>query len=179
MAYIPKTCILAGGWWLRLRIPKTYAPEKIRFWRDEWQQLYMQNGQCTEGSVRVKRAFPLTDPDEFVIIEDLQGHFLGMIKSYRKMDQESVRVVDEEPEYDYFLPQILKIYDIRDDFRIMNWWVETDRGPRRFEVRSRRRDIRWLTDNHVVVQDADGNKYEIRDLSQLDESSRQKLEIEV
>lgn len=159
--------------------PKTYAPKTVRFWRDSWQQVFMENGNGKEGPVRVKRAFPLTDPDRFIIITDVQGKFIGMLDDYRNLDKDSAAVLKEELEQDYFLPQIIKIYSIRDEYRVMNWFVETDRGPRRFEVKSRRQDIRWLSDDHVVIQDADGNKYEIKKLSELDRESQQLLEIEV
>ncbi|NMB12315.1 MAG: DUF1854 domain-containing protein [Firmicutes bacterium] len=139
----------------------------------------MEVGDERLGPVKAKRAFPLTAPQAIIILEDSDGRFLGIIKGYDKMDAESVQILEMELEAEFFLPQILKIYDIRDQLGLLTWWVETDRGPRQFEVRNRRRDIRWFSDTHVVIQDADGNKYEIADLSRLDMASRQKVEMEV
>ncbi len=163
---------------LEIVSPKTYAPEQVRFWRDSWQQLFLENGSGPEGPIKVKRAFPLTEPDRFIVITDIEGEFIGMLDTCRGLDPDSFRVLEEELEHEYFLPQITKINSIKDEYRVMNWSVETDRGPRTFEVTNRRQDIRWLSDDHVVIQDADGNKYEIKELSQLDSDSQQLLEVE-
>jgi len=159
--------------------PKVFVPQDIRFWKDYWQSLYMDVGNETLGPVRVKQAFPLTAPSDVVVIEDIDGNFLGIIREYGELDAESVELVKNELEREFLLPQILKIHGIVDQMGLLTWRVETDRGPRQFEVRNRRRDIRWFSDTHVVIQDADGNKYEIADLSSLDAASRQKVEMEV
>jgi hypothetical protein len=158
---------------------KIFTPQSIRFWKDSWQNVYMDAADETLGPLTVKRAFPLTAPQDIIVLEESDGRFLGIIKEYGKMDSESVRILEMALEAEFFLPQILKIYDIKDQLGLLTWWVETDRGPRQFEVRNRRRDIRWFSDTHVVIQDADGNKYEIADLSRLDMASRQKVEMEV
>lgn len=154
-------------------------PTHIRFLKTPDQKLHIKNGGGREGPVTVKRAFPLTHPNEYIIVSDESGEFVGMIKDYKGLDPKSLQLVEEGLEESYFLPRITKIESIDDQFRVMIWTVQTDRGPRRFEVTSRRRDIRWLNDNHVVIQDVDGNRYEIDNLQELDAQSRDMLEMEV
>lgn len=154
-------------------------PQEVRFFRGADQKLYMESPKGTEGPLTVKWAFPLTRPDKYVVVSDEKGAFVGLLKNYRKLAPDSLAVVKEGLEESYFLPRITRIREIEDRFRIMVWTVDTDRGPRRFEVRSRRRDIRWLSDRHVVIQDVDGNRYEIEDLNALDAKSRDLLEMEV
>ena len=50
------------------------------------------------------------------------------------------------------------------------------RDPRAFEIYSSRRDVRDLGGGRVLVQDADGNRYEIPDYRQLDPASRALVE---
>lgn len=154
-------------------------PRRIRFVRTPDQRLYLETESGREGPVKVQSPFPLTDPTGYVVVSDTSGGFIGLIKDFHKLDPDSLALVQEGLEESYFLPKITKIDQIEDQFRVMIWHVQTDRGPRRFEVTSRRRDIRWLSDQHVVIQDADGNRYEITDLSQLDKHSRDLLEMEV
>ena len=154
-------------------------PQQVRFYRGADQKIYMESAGGTEGPLTVKWAFPLTRPDKYVVVSDEKGAFVGLIKNYKKLDPASLAVVQEGLEESYFLPRITRIREIEDRFRIMIWTVDTDRGPRRFEVRSRRRDIRWLSDRHVVIQDVDGNRYEIEDIGALDAKSRDLLEMEV
>ena len=162
-----------------LAAPKVFSPKETRFFKDSWQKLYMDVGNEILGPVRVKRAFPLTAPKDIIVIEDMDGEFLGIIKQYTNIDAASVQILETELENEFFLPQISKIYDIKDQMGILTWRVETDRGPRQFEVRNRRADVRWFSNTHAVIQDADGNKYEIAGLSRLDMASRQKVEMEV
>lgn len=154
-------------------------PRQVRFVRTEDQRLYLETDSGREGPVKVNNPFPLTDPTGYVVVSDTSGEFVGLIKDFLKLDPDSLALVQEGLEESYFLPRITKIDRIDDRYRVMTWYVQTDRGPRRFEVTSRRRDIRWLSDNHVVIQDVDGNRYEIADLSQLDKTSRDLLEMEV
>jgi hypothetical protein len=52
--------------------------------------------------------------------------------------------------------------------------VETDSGPRSFEVQSRR-NFRQLPDGGLMIIDVDSNRYRIPDRSALDEGSRDQL----
>ena len=156
-----------------------FISRETRFWKDSWQHLYMEVNGEVWGPLDIQRAFPLTAPEAILIIADEKGRYLGMMQDYKEMDEASLFVVERELEQGYFLPRILKIYEIKDQLSLLIWRVETDRGPRQFEVRNRRADIRWFSDTHVVIQDADGNKYEIPNLSSLDIASRQKVEMEV
>jgi Domain of unknown function (DUF1854) len=70
---------------------------------------------------------------------------------------------------------VLQVPEITDDFGIQRWEVETDRGPRVFEVRSRE-DLRWVGPGHLVIRDVDGNRFEIRRFEELDLNSRLKIE---
>ena len=155
-------------------------PRDVKFTRGPDQRLYMHTDRGTEGPVNVHWPFPLTDPDGYVIVSHAHTRaFLALLRDYKRLDPDSLRVVQEALEESYFLPRITKIVKIDDDFHVMVWQVETDRGPRTFEVRSRQRDIRWLSDHHVVITDVDGNRYEIEDLRRLDPESRELLEMEV
>jgi len=158
---------------------RTIEPQDIEFKKDEHERLFLEYEEQTEGPVRVKQPFPLSHPDSFLVVENMEGEFIGLIKKFKDLDRDSRQLVEESLEYSYFLPKVVAIEEIKEHFGLQFWRVQTDRGPRSFEVKSRKRDIRWLTDRHIIVQDADGNKYEIPDLDELDPESVGKLEMEV
>lgn len=130
------------------------------------------------GPVRAKLAFPLTDPGHYVTFEAEGEGTVGTLEDYRRLDPDSLWILTETIEKQYFIPRIVAIEDIQEENHIMYWKVRTERGPRSFEV-TRRNDIRWLDDRHIVIRDADGNKYEIKDYHELDKKSRAILEAEV
>lgn len=158
---------------------RVLSPRDVKFTRGPDQHLYFETESGREGPVKVRWAFPLTNPDGYVVLSTLENEFVALLKNYKRLDPDSLKVVEEDLEEDYFLPRITKIERIDDDFHIMVWTVQTDRGPRQFEVKSRKSDIRWLSDNHLVVTDVDGNRYEIVDLASMDPDSQEKLEMEV
>ena len=79
--------------------------------------------------------------------------------------------VEAELERSYFTAAIVRVEAIEVEYHVPTWTVATNRGPRRFELRSSRRDLRVLG-WRVLIRDADGNRYEIPDLRRLDEASR-------
>lgn len=154
-------------------------PRQTTFSIGSDQKLYMRTEQKKEGPIHVNWAFPLTQPDSFVVVSNEKREFIGLLKDLKHLDPDSLAILQERLEESYFLPRITKIEKINDRFRIMSWSVQTDKGPRQFEVRNPQRDIRWLSDHHVIITDMAGNRYEIADLNRLDAHSRDLLEMEV
>jgi len=69
------------------------------------------------------------------------------------------------------------IQDIKEEFGIVTWDVQTDRGPRRYIVRGLRDNVHEQSDFRLMVTDVDGNRFEIPDYTVLDARSRAKLEL--
>jgi len=153
--------------------------EDVWFEENEGLQLVCWTGKDCLGPVVVKRPFPLKGPRELIVVSSVEGKFLGLIKDYRRLDPGSVALVESHLDRQHYMPEIVGIKSIGEEGGVWIWKTITDRGERDFVVRSRRRDVTWLSDHHLVVRDADGNKYEIRDFRKLDENSRDKSELEV
>lgn len=73
---------------------------------------------------------------------------------------------------------ITKIVAIDEEYGVTRWKVETDRGPRTFDVATRH-DVRPVGPNRYLIRDVDGNRYEIPNTAQLDAASRALLDFEV
>jgi hypothetical protein len=128
-----------------------------------------------EIAVRPMRAFPLSDPEHYVALLDGDGNEVELIPDISELPVRPRELLLSELEKSYFLPELVRVHDITDDFGIQRWEVETDRGPRVFEVRSRE-DLRWLHPGHLIVRDVDGNRYEVKRFDDLDTTSRLKIE---
>ena len=152
-------------------------PERVRFFVDAFEDLNLElAGDRTYSRVRVKRAFPLTRDDCFIVVQDREGKEIGSLARLDSLDPASRQAVKEELERAYFTPRIQRITRVTTAYRVPRWEVETDRGPRAFEIYSSRRDVRLLGGGRVLVQDADGNRYEIPDYRRLDPASRAQVE---
>jgi catechol 2,3-dioxygenase-like lactoylglutathione lyase family enzyme len=121
------------------------------------------------------RAFPMSDPEHFVALLDGDGNEVELIQDLALLPSRPRELLLGELEKSYFLPELVRVLEITDDFGIQRWEVETDRGPRVFEVRGRE-DLRWVHPGHLLVRDVDGNRYEVKRFEDLDSTSRLKIE---
>ena len=152
-------------------------PAKTKIYRDKEGYLRVKIGSFEEHKVtRVIRAFPITMPWRCIILMNENGREIGLISDVKRLDPESFKVLREELERTYFIPKITKVHDIREEYGILIFRVETDKGPRSFEVTSRR-DIRKIGGNRIFIKDADGNFYDIPNYKSLDKQSVDLLEM--
>lgn len=106
------------------------------------------------------------------------GEELGILRRLDELPPEMQDVVVEEVEKAYFVPRILQIVSIEEEFGIQQWEVRTDRGPRTFEV-TERSGIRPFDNYRIVIKDVDGNRYQIADTRLLDRRSQEWLDLQL
>jgi len=125
----------------------------------------------------VLSTFPLTAPGRIVAVRDENGDEIGLLDDAQRLDPESRRIVAQEVDRSYFMPRITNVLDVREELNVVTWEVETDRGPRTFEVRHVLRSIRRLGRRRIVIKDVDGNRYEIRDWLSLPAPARELIQV--
>jgi len=131
-------------------------------------------GQRHEQVV-VVRAYPVTAPDQGAGIMDAEGHELAWfdrLSGVKGVLQSRLLEAMQERE---FLPEILQLKAVSSLVTPSTWTVETDRGTTRFMLKGEE-DIRRLTGSVLLVNDADGVQYLIRDLAAMDRHSRKLLD---
>ena len=152
-------------------------PESIRLWREEESLPRMQiSDRICYARVRVVLAFPLSDPDRFVSFIDWNEREIGMVEHLDQLEPETRRIVREELRRRYFTPIITRVKRVRWLIGSINFEVETDRGPRSFDIRGRRSNIVAIGPRRYLLTDMDGNRYEIPDVDKLDPSSYSRIE---
>ncbi len=123
------------------------------------------------------RAFPVTAADTFIELREEGGESVGMLRELSSLDRESRGLAEELLHERYMIPIIEEIISLQGEHGLWSWDVVTDRGERRFSIRSPRDDIRTLPApgggrKRFRVTDTEGNVYEIPDLATLPASSR-------
>jgi hypothetical protein len=154
-------------------------PARVRVRRDPFQDLVLEIDGREHAQVQVRRGFPLSAAGHYLSLRDRQGQELGIVRDLRELDRQSQSVLAAELERVYFMPRIVRVLGIEERFHVPRWEVETDRGPRVFEIRTGRSDVRVLPDGRVLIRDADGNPYEIPDYRRLDAASQALIEGQV
>jgi|YNPNPStandDraft_1061719.scaffolds.fasta_scaffold15862_2 hypothetical protein len=154
-------------------------PKEIRLRRETSGEvtLTLADG-TTYRRVQALQPFPLSAESRLISLRDENDQEIGQLPDLRELDPDSRKVLEEELSKRYFMPQIRVIEDLKTNMGVMSWRVQTDRGPRRFEVRSRD-DIRYLPHGRILLRDVDGNRYEIPNYRTLDPRSRDFLERDI
>ena len=156
---------------------KLIPPEDMRLYIDEFEELTLElAGGEIYRAVSVLRAFPVSAQDQFLLLNEEDGDEIGTVRDLNELDAESRLVLNDELERLYFTAEIVQINAIEEQSHIPTWDVETDRGPRVFDMASTRRDLRVMERGRILIRDADGNRYEIPDYRQLDAFSKAILE---
>ena len=151
----------AGGW---------------RLSRNAFGRLVMvtAEGETHEGVVPV-RAFPIAAPDSSISIVDGHGHELAWIERLADLPAPLAALIGEELASRESTPEIRRIRSVSSFAVPSEWDVETDRGDTRLVLKGEE-FIRRLSGGTLLIADAGGVQFLIRDLKALDRSSRKLLD---
>ena len=136
--------------------------------------LLMPDGTC-HAPVTALRAYPVSAPHEGVAFMDADGHEILWIDTLAHLPEtlrlQVVQALDERE----FLPEILQLTAVSSFATPSTWSVQTDRGATQFLLKGEE-DIRRLTGTVLLINDANGVQFMIRDLAAMDKHSRKLLD---
>lgn len=148
-------------------------PRQVRVFRDPRQQIRLTLlGDRSYLRVRAMYAFPLTYPHGYIGLADGNNKQICLIRDLADLDATSQEIVRELLEVRYLAPRLTRIYSVKDEFGVVRFSVETDRGPRQLFVRHLRDALQDLPDDERLMVDVEGNRYIVPRLASLDRDSR-------
>jgi hypothetical protein len=114
-------------------------PKRVRLYIDEFEDLTLElEGKCYKPVTAI-RAFPVTAGDRFIVLRNEKKEEIGTVPDVSTLDPQSRKALRTELDRLYFTTLITQINAIEEEFHIPKWDVETNRGPRVFELASSRR----------------------------------------
>lgn len=132
------------------------------------------DGEVHEAVVPV-RAFPIGAPDEGIALVSAEGHELCWIDRLEQLPADAATLISEELESREFVPVIRRIRSVSSFACPSTWDVDTDRGDAQLVLKGEE-DIRRLGRDKLLIADAHGIQYLVRDLTALDRPSRKILD---
>ncbi len=136
--------------------------------------LQMPDG-TRHAPVMALRAYPVTAPDSGVALMDADGHEIVWIDELAQLDASLRAQVQQALNEREFLPEILQLTEVSSFATPSTWSVVTDRGATQFLLKGEE-DIRRLTGTVLLINDANGVQFMIRDLAAMDRHSRKLLD---
>ncbi|MEI7514330.1 MAG: DUF1854 domain-containing protein [Betaproteobacteria bacterium] len=132
-------------------------------------------GQRFEGVVPV-RAFPIQAPEEGVSVLDTDGHEVAWVPNLADLSPHSQDLLRQALALREFMPVVARIVSVSGFSTPCTWRVETDRGACEFVLRGDE-DIRRVgTELGLLIADAHGIHYLVRDQLALDAHSKKILD---
>ena len=144
--------------------------------RDSYGRLVLKakNGETHEGVVPV-RAFPIAAPDEGIALINTEGHEVGWADRLADLPPAFGQLIEEELASREFVPEIEHIFEVSSFACPSTWQVQTNRGPAELVLKGEE-DIRRLSQTRLLIADANGIQFLVRDLTSLDKQSRKLLD---
>ena len=159
----------------RKNVEHVLDPDSLQLYLLERGELVVNLGGEEYRDLKIRRAFPLEDSTRFIGFFLPDGSELGLLEDADKLVGDSRALLLEELDKIYFRPLILSFDHIGEEFGVVHADVETSSGPRHIEIRQIRKNIRMLSGQRALIEDADGNRYELRDWHHLPKLTREIL----
>ena len=158
---------------------KPLTRDNAIFQRTEGGFVSLDYGERHYPRVAVHRCFPFSDPSRYISIRepDNDGREIGLILDLKDLSEETQSILEEQMALRYFTPHILQIRDLKEEYGYSYWEVVTDKGACRFTVRMGAGSVYPIGPNRYLVNDLDGNRFEIPDLYRLTPREIKKLDL--
>ena len=102
---------------------------------------------------------------------------LGMIESLGIFDADTVKLIENQLAIRYFMPEVIKILSVKEEYGHTYWQVLTDKGERSFTSPSGSSGAVVRKGNRVIIRDSEQNRYEIKDVTKLTAKELKKLDL--
>lgn len=151
---------------------------KLCFWKPE-ESTHLRaeiGGEWSLPVAIVRRAFPQSEPGQYLSIQGADGVEIGILKSIDELDPASREAVLLELDRRYHTPKISAVIVLRQDAGMWLFEVETQRGRSEFYVRNWRDSAHETGPGRLQITSVDGQRFEIEDYTKLDEKSQALME---
>ncbi len=135
------------------------------------------------GRVAVLRMFPFECGEEYLSVRKEnyerrdKEYEVGIIRSLEAFSEAQKEIVRDELKKRYFMPDILEVDEVNEEFGNTMWKVRTDAGNREFTVTDMSSNVINLGKNRIMLIDVYGNRYQIPDVTKADDKTVKILEI--
>lgn len=150
-------------------------PKKLRFFKHGANLRLTVEDDRSYPRVGVVRAFPLSDRNRFYSVRDSGDNEIGIIVNPTDLSAENQNLIDEDLQRRYFIPSVKRIVSAKERFGTVEWTVETDRGLCHFTTQNLRENVQRPAPGRIILNDVDGNRYDIRNFDELNRDSQELL----
>ena len=150
-------------------------PNAPKLWTDALGVWHLSIEHEVHDHVTAVRAFPIMSPDEGVSILSREGKELCWFDSMVGLPSEIIDALTLCLQGREIMPEILKLDSVSGFVTPCHWRIQTTRGYTQLLLNGEE-DIKRLNVNTLIVSDAYGVQFLIKNLSAMDRLSRKLLD---
>jgi len=121
------------------------------------------------------RAHPVSAPEEGIALLAADGHELAWIENLSDLPAQTRALIEQSLQTREFMPEIRGLISVSSFATPSTWEVDTNRGRTHFILKGEE-DIRRMPGGILMISDAHGIQFMIRNLTDLDRHSRRLLD---
>jgi hypothetical protein len=152
------------------------APKPFKLIRKADKTFIRFDGETEERAVRVMWCRPITGKGKEISLLDEKKKEVLLLNGLDAFDAESRVIAEDELRQRYLNSKITRVYSTHSMLGTRYVRVDTERGERQFVIKSVNKDVTWISDDHIVIRDTLGNRFEIVSIQALDAGSKVELE---
>ena len=151
-------------------------PKSLKLFYEPKDRLRLTIGdEKSYHTVKPVWAAPLSRPGQYLAFLDGKGKEIVTLPDPSVLPPDSLTAAQEELRRRYLTATVRAVTHAKQEFGATYWSVQTDRGDRDFVTQNLQENAVWLSPTHILLLDVDGNRFEITDVSALDDASRRYL----
>ena len=147
----------------------------FKLWSDPFGIWHLTLADQTHEHVIAVRAFPIVAPNEGVSILSRDGRELLWLDQLTELPSAHRQSIEQCLQNREFMPEITKLDGVNSFVTPSRWSVQTTRGATELLLKGEE-DIKRLNANTLIISDAYGVQFLIKDLSALDRHSRKLMD---
>ncbi|MDR2525865.1 MAG: DUF1854 domain-containing protein [Oscillospiraceae bacterium] len=143
------------------------APSRCRFYQNARGFLCLALDGEDKNRVQLTRALPISDPEKYIAVTDMESKELALLESLAALDDAQRALVAAELGMRYFCPKITLVKSLKEKMGSYYFDVSIDGIARAVTVHDIGKSMKQLEGGRILLQDVDGNRYEIPDVFAL------------
>ncbi|MBQ3023093.1 MAG: DUF1854 domain-containing protein [Clostridia bacterium] len=157
--------------------------DDLEFYTSDTSLLFLRYKGEDLGRVSIIRMFPFKYEEEYIVIrQENYSRFdkeneIGILRAVNELPESQAKLVFEELKKRYFIPEIISVSEVKEEFGSATWKTVTTAGERDFTMTDLGTNVRSLANNKVMLTDVYGNRYYIPDITKMDDKTQKVLEI--
>ena len=156
-------------------------PGDLDFYRNPQGFLALRIGGEDHPRVQLRRALPLSEPDRYICVADMEGKEVAVLEDIAAFDEAAQELLQAELGIRYFYPEVKQVKSVKEKMGAYYFSLLVDNAggenhEKTIAVKDISKNLKQLGGGRIILTDVDGNRFLIPDVYKIQKKSLRMLE---